>query len=241
MKYYCNKTWNFRMIFKQFFDKESYTFTYLIGSDLNRDALIIDPVLENVEKYKNYITFNNLNLMYVLDTHIHADHISGMSKLNAYFNCQMLMGKETLAKGLTRKLDHNDEFSLGDLTVKTLYTPGHTSDSYCFLIAGKLFTGDTLLIGETGRTDFQNGNSVSAYNSLFDLLLKLPDATVVYPGHDYNGQCKSTIGEEKKSNPRLQVNSQQEYVDMMKNLNLRHPKKMEVSISRNLRLGKKSS
>ena len=238
MKYYSNKTCNFRMIFKQFFDAESCTYTYLVGSEPTRDALIIDSVLENIEDYKNYITSNNLNLLYVLDTHIHADHISGMSKLNEYFDCQMLMGKETLAEGLTRKLDHNDELNLGNLKVRTMFTPGHTSDSYCFLIADKIFTGDTLLIGETGRTDFQNGSSISAFNSLFNLILKLPDATVVYPGHDYNGQSKSTIGEEKKSNPRLQVKSQQEYVDMMKNLNLPIPRKMDVSIPRNLRLGR---
>ena len=226
------------MIFKQFFDKESSTYTYLVGSESNRDALIIDSVLENVKEYINYIRSNNLNLLYVLDTHIHADHISGMSTLNEHFDCEMLMGKETLAEGLSRKLGHNEEFHLGDLTVRTLFTPGHTSDSYCFLIADKLFTGDTLLIGDTGRTDFQNGNSISAYNSLFNILLKLPDTTIVYPGHDYNGQWSSTIGEEKKSNPRLQVNSQKEYVYIMKNLNLSNPKKMDVSIPRNLKLGK---
>ena len=226
------------MIFKQFFDKESSTFTYLVGSESNRDALIIDSVLENVKEYINFIRSNNLNLLYVLDTHIHADHISGMSTLNEHFDCEMLMGKETLAEGLSRKLGHNEEFHLGDLTVRTLFTPGHTSDSYCFLIADKLFTGDTLLIGDTGRTDFQNGNSISAYNSLFNILLKLPDTTIVCPGHDYNGQWSSTIGEEKKSNPRLQVISQKEYVYIMKNLNLSNPKKMDVSISRNLKLGK---
>ena len=239
MKYCNSQLWNFRMIFKQFFDKSTSTFTYLVGSRLNRDTLIIDPVLENVREYINFIQSNNLNLLYVLDTHIHADHITGMSALNEHFDCEMLMGKETLAEGLTRKLDHNQKLNLGDLILQTLYTPGHTSDSYCFLIADKIFTGDTLLIGETGRTDFQNGSSVAAYNSLFDVLLKLPDATVVYPGHDYNGRYKSTIGEEKKSNPRLQVNSQSEYVHIMNNLSLSHPEKMDESIMRNLKLGKR--
>ena len=226
------------MIFKQFFDKSTSTFTYLVGSRLNRDTLIIDPVLENVREYTNFIQSNNLNLLYVLDTHIHADHITGMSALNEHFDCEMLMGKETLAEGLTRKLDHNQKLNLGDLILQTLYTPGHTSDSYCFLISDRLFTGDTLLIGETGRTDFQNGNSESAYNSLFEILLKLPDDTIVYPGHDYNGRSSSTIGEEKKTNPRLQVKSQGEYVDMMSNLKLSYPKKMDVSIMKNLKLGK---
>ena len=226
------------MIFKQFFDKDSSTYTYLVGSELNKDALIIDSVLDNTKEYINFISINNLNLLYVLDTHIHADHISGMSMLNEHFACEMLMGRETLAEGLSRKLDNNEEFNLGDLTVRTLFTPGHTSDSYCFLISDRLFTGDTLLIGETGRTDFQNGNSESAYNSLFEILLKLPDDTIVYPGHDYNGRSSSTIGEEKKTNPRLQVKSQREYVDMMSNLKLSYPKKMGVSIMRNLKLGK---
>ena len=142
------------MIFKQFFDKESSTYTYLVGSESNRDALIIDSVLENVKEYINFIRSNNLNLLYVLDTHIHADHISGMSTLNEHFDCEMLMGKETLAEGLSRKLGHNEEFNLGDLTVRTLFTPGHTSDSYCFLIADKIFTGDTLLIGDTGSVSY---------------------------------------------------------------------------------------
>ncbi len=226
------------MIFKQFFDKDSSTYTYLIGSELNKDALIIDSVLDNTKEYINFIRINNLNLLHVLDTHIHADHISGMSMLSEHFACEMLMGRETSAEGLTRKLDHNEEFNLGDLTVRTLFTPGHTSDSYCFLISDRLFTGDTLLIGETGRTDFQNGNSDSAYNSLFEILLKLPDDTIVYPGHDYNGRSSSTIGEEKKTNPRLQAKSQREYVDMMSNLKLSYPKKMDVSIARNLKLGK---
>ena len=226
------------MIFKQFFDKDSSTYTYLVGSELNKDTLIIDSVLENLDEYLDFINTNNLNLLYVLDTHIHADHITGMSSLHQHFDCEMLMGKETLAKGLTRKLEHNEQFNLGDLTVRTLFTPGHTSDSYCFLIADRIFTGDTLLIGDTGRTDFQNGDSISAYNSIFEILLKLPDDTIVYPGHDYNGKSSSTIGEEKKSNPRLQVKSQRQYVDMMSNLKLSNPKKMDVSITRNLKLGK---
>ena len=187
--------------------------------------------------FGSFISINNLNLLYVLDTHIHADHISGMSMLNEHFACEMLMGRETLAEGLTRKLDNNEEFNLGDLTVRTLFTPGHTSDSFCFLMNKYLFSGDTLLINGTGRTDFQNGNSTDAYNSIFNRLLKLPEDTLLYPAHDYKGETVSTIGKEKRSNPRLQVRNVDEYIEIMNNLNLKKPEKIDYNVSSNLKLG----
>ena len=157
--------------------------------------------------------------------------------LNEHFACEMLMGRETLAEGLTRKLDNNEEFNLGDLTVRTLFTPGHTSDSFCFLMNKYLFSGDTLLINGTGRTDFQNGNSTDAYNSIFNRLLKLPEDTLLYPAHDYKGETVSTIGKEKRSNPRLQVRNVDEYIEIMNNLNLKKPEKIDYNVSSNLKLG----
>ena len=227
-----------KMILKQFFDTQSSTFTYVVASRKTQDALIIDSVAENTNEYIDFLNQNKLNLLYALDTHIHADHISGINSLQEQTSCKALMGEKTDAKGLSKRLKHNELISLGDLSVQVLFTPGHTSDSYCFLVAGKLFTGDTLLIGETGRTDFQNGNPASAYNSIFNILLKLPENTEIYPGHDYNGNTMSTIGDEKKTNPRLQVKSEHEYIELMKNLDLPKPKKMDIAIPRNLKLGK---
>ncbi len=227
------------MIFRQFFDKQTSTYTYVVGSKKNKESLIIDPVLDNVNRYLEFLNQNKLKLLFALDTHIHADHISGMSLLNEKTGCKLLMGEHTTAEGLSKKLHNNEEFNVGDMIVKTIFTPGHTSDSYCFLINDMLFTGDTLLIGETGRTDFQNGNSVSAYNSLFNIILKFPDNTKIFPGHDYNGKTSSTVGDEKKTNPRLQVKSEQEYADLMSELSLPKPKKIDIAIPRNNKLGKK--
>ena len=227
------------MIFKQFFDEQSSTYTYIIGSKKNKESLIIDSVAENVDEYFDFLNRNKLKLLFALDTHIHADHISGMSLLYEKTGCKLFMGEHTTAEGLTRKLQNNEELRVGDMIVKVIFTPGHTSDSYCFLIDDMLFTGDTLLIGETGRTDFQNGNSESAYNSLFNIILKFPDNTKIYPGHDYNGKKSSTVGNEKKTNPRLQVKSKEEYTNLMSKLNLPKPKKIDIAIPRNKKLGKK--
>ena len=227
------------MIFKQFYDEQSSTYTYIIGSEKNKESLIIDSVADNVDEYLDFLNQYELKLLFALDTHIHADHISGMSLLHDKTGCKLIMGEHTTAEGLTRKLQNNEEFRVGDMIVKVIFTPGHTSDSYCFLIDDMLFTGDTLLIGETGRTDFQNGNSESAYNSLFNIILKFPDDTKIYPGHDYNGKKSSTVGYEKKTNPRLQVKSKEEYTNLMSKLNLPKPKKIDIAIPRNKKLGKK--
>ena len=147
------------------------------------------------------------------------------------------MGEHTPAETVEIKVKDNEIINIENLKIKSLYTPGHTSDSYSFLLDNYLFTGDTLLINGTGRTDFQNGSSKDAYNSLFNNLLKLPEETLVYPGHDYNGKFSSTIGDEKKFNPRLQVKSIDEYVEIMSNLQLAKPKMIETNISRNIQLG----
>ena len=225
------------MIFKQVFDRKSSTYTYLIASSKGREALIIDPVLENVDDYLKLLTELDLRLVKVIDTHIHADHVTGASKLKDKTKCVTIMGENTPADSVEIKVKDEEIINLDHLKIRALYTPGHTSDSYCFLMDNYLFSGDTLLINGTGRTDFQNGNSKDAYNSIFNKLLKLPEETLLYPAHDYKGEKVSTIGKEKKYNPRLQVNSVDEYVDIMNNLNLKKPSEIETNVSRNINLG----
>ena len=225
------------MIFKQVFDTNSSTYTYIIASAKGREAVIIDPVIENVGDYVKILDGLDLKLVKVIDTHIHADHVTGASKLKKATNCATLMGEHTPADTVDVKVKDDEVIAIDSLKIKSLYTPGHTSDSYSFLLNNYLFTGDTLLINGTGRTDFQNGSSKDAYNSLFNNILKLPEETLVYPGHDYNGKFSSTIGNEKKFNPRLQVSGVDEYVDIMSNLNLPKPKLIESNVSRNIQLG----
>ena len=225
------------MIFKQVFDNKTSTYTYLIASTKGREAVIIDPVLENVNEYIQLLKELDLKLVKVIDTHIHADHVTGASKLKQATNCTTLMGEHTPADAVEIKVKDNELIKIDGLKIKSLYTPGHTSDSYSFLLDNYLFSGDTLLINGTGRTDFQNGSSKDAYNSLFNNILKLPEETLVYPGHDYNGKFSSTIGNEKKFNPRLQVKSVDEYVEIMSNLNLSKPEMMDSNVSKNIRLG----
>ena len=227
------------MLFRQLFDKTSCTYTYLIASAKGREALIIDPVLENLEKYIQLLKELDLKLVKVIDTHIHADHVTGASKLKEVTDCATLMGEHTPADTVEIKVKDGDIIEIDSLKIKSLYTPGHTSDSYSFLLDSHLFTGDTLLINGTGRTDFQNGSSVDAYNSLFNNILKLPEETLVYPGHDYNGKFSSTIGNEKKFNPRLQFKNVDEYVKLISNLNLAKPKLIDINVSRNMKLGAK--
>jgi glyoxylase-like metal-dependent hydrolase (beta-lactamase superfamily II) len=225
------------MIFKQLFDTKSSTYTYLISSGNGREALIIDPVLENVKEYISILNELDLRLVKVIDTHIHADHVTGASKLKDITKCSTIMGNHTPADSVEIKVKDDEYINLDNLKIRAMYTPGHTSDSYSFLMDNYLFSGDTLLINGTGRTDFQNGNAKDAYNSIFNRLLKLPDETLLYPAHDYKGEKVSTIGKEKKQNPRLQVKSVDEYINMMNNLDLKKPDKLESNVSRNIKLG----
>ena len=225
------------MIFKQVFDEKSSTYTYLIASSKGREALIIDPVLENVEEYIALLNELDLKLVKVIDTHIHADHVTGASKLKDETQCVTIMGNHTPADTVEIKIKDEETIQLDQLSIKALYTPGHTSDSFSFLMDNYLFSGDTLLINGTGRTDFQNGDAKESYNSIFNRLLKLPDETLLYPAHDYNGEKVSTIGKEKKMNPRLQVNNVNEYIEIMSNLNLKKPNEIDFNIASNLKLG----
>jgi len=225
------------MLFHQLFDKNSSTYTYLIASAKGREALIIDPVLENIEQYIKLLNELDLKLVKVIDTHIHADHITAASKLKDATNCTTIMGEHTPSDTVEIKVKDDEIIYVDKLEIKVIYTPGHTKDSYSFLMDDRLFSGDTLLINGTGRTDFQGGNSKDSYNSIFNRLLKLPEETLLYPAHDYNGQTVSTIGKEKKFNPRLQVNSVNEYIDIMNNLNLSKPKLMDINVASNIKLG----
>ena len=225
------------MIFKQVFDQKSSTYTYLIASAEGREALIIDPVLENVADYIMLLKELNLKLVKVIDTHIHADHVTGASELKDLTKCSTIMGEHTPAEAVEIKVKDDEYIQLDNLKIRAMHTPGHTSDSFSFLMNNYLFSGDTLLINGTGRTDFQNGNSKDAYNSLFNKILKLPDETFLYPAHDYKGETVSTIGKEKKFNPRLQVNNVEEYIDIMNNLNLKKPAEIDFNVASNIRLG----
>ena len=207
------------MIFKQLFDKISSTYTYLIASKKGREALIIDPVLENVERYIVLLKELDLKLVKVIDTHIHADHISGIAELRDQTNCVTIMGDKTPVDIVSMQVSDEELIKTDGLELRALFTPGHTSESFSFLMNDRVFTGDTLLIRGTGRTDFQNGDPKDSYNSIFNKLLKLPDETLVYPAHDYKGDTVSTILEERKFNPRLQVKSADEYIEIMNNLN----------------------
>jgi len=225
------------MIFKQLFDQSSSTYTYIVASAKGREALIIDPVLENIETYIKLLKEFDLKLVKVIDTHIHADHVTGASKLNKETDCTTIMGEHTPSEAVQIKVKNDEIIKVDNLKVKAIYTPGHTPDSYSFIMGNYLFSGDTLLINGTGRTDFQNGSAKDSYESIFNKLLKLPEETLLYPAHDYKGKKVSTIGNEKKFNPRLQVSSVCEYVDIMNNLNLSKPNLMDINVARNIKLG----
>ena len=225
------------MIFRQLFDKISSTYTYFIASNKGREALILDPVLENVETYLKLLNEFDLKLVKVIDTHIHADHITGASKLSEETSCSTIMGEHTPADTVEIKVKNDEIIDVDGLKIKAIYTPGHTVDSYSFLLDSYLFAGDTLLINGTGRTDFQGGSAKDSYESIFNKLLKLPEKTLLYPAHDYNGKNVSSIGKEKKFNPRLQVNNIDEYIDIMNSLNLTKPNLMDLNVKRNIKLG----
>lgn len=225
------------MIFRQLFDSASGTYSYLMASRRGGEALIIDPVLEKVDRYLQLVRELDLKLVKAVDTHIHADHITGLGALRDRTHCITVMGEQSKVDVVSMRVTEGDKLTIEGLALDVLYTPGHTDDSYSFLMQDRVFTGDTLLIRGTGRTDFQNGNARAQYESLFNKLLKLPEETLVYPAHDYKGDTVSTIGEEKRYNPRLQINSVDEYVDLMGKLNLPNPKMMDVAVPANMRQG----
>ena len=223
------------MIFEQLFDTKSSTYTYVISSGEGREALIIDPVIEHTDEYIKMLEKLKLKLVKVIDTHIHADHITALNELNKRTSCSRLMGENSKSEVIDVKIKDNDKVTVENIEIRAMYTPGHTDCSYSYLMNDRVFTGDTLLINGTGRTDFQNGNSYDAYDSLFNNLLKLPENTLVYPAHDYNGKKFSTIEKEKNNNPRLQVKSKEEYAEIMENLKLANPKMMDIAVPANVK------
>jgi len=225
------------MIFRQLFDSLSGTYSYLLASRAGGEALIIDPVLEKVDRYLQLVHDLDLRLVKAVDTHLHADHITGLGALRDRTHCITVMGENTQADVVSMRLAEGDKLSIEGVSMDVLYTPGHTDDSYSFVMADRVFTGDTLLIRGTGRTDFQNGDARMQYESLFGKLLRLPEETLVFPAHDYKGDTVSTIGEEKHSNPRLQVKSVDEYVTLMAGLHLPNPKMMDVAVPSNMKIG----
>jgi sulfur dioxygenase len=225
------------MIFRQLFDSTSGTYTYILASRPGGEALIIDPVLEKVDRYLQLIRELDLKLVKAVDTHLHADHITGLGALRDRTHCITVMGEQTHADVVSMRVAEGDRVEIEGLRLDVLYTPGHTDDSYSYRLPDRVFTGDTLLIRGTGRTDFQNGDPRAQYDSIFNKLLKLPEATLVYPAHDYKGDTVSTIGEEKLFNPRLKVKSMDEYAELMNNLKLPNPKMMDVAVPANMRVG----
>ncbi|NGX96490.1 MAG: MBL fold metallo-hydrolase, partial [Candidatus Afipia apatlaquensis] len=195
------------MIFRQLFDSVSSTYTYLLASRCGGEALIIDPVLEKVDRYIQLLHDLDLKLIKAVDTHIHADHITGLGALRDKTHCITVMGEQSGVDVVSMRVSDGDKIDIEGLSLDVLYTPGHTDDSYSFILPDRVFTGDTLLIRGTGRTDFQNGDPRAQYESIFGRLLKLPDQTLIFPAHDYKGDTVSTIGEERACNPRLQVKS----------------------------------
>jgi glyoxylase-like metal-dependent hydrolase (beta-lactamase superfamily II)/rhodanese-related sulfurtransferase len=225
------------MIFRQLFDNTSGTYTYLLASRRGGEALIIDPVLERVDRYIQLVRELDLRLVKAVDTHLHADHITGLGALRDRTHCVTVMGERSKVDVVSMRLSEGDKLTIEGVALDVLYTPGHTDDSYSFLMHDRVFTGDTLLIRGTGRTDFQNGDPRAQYESIFNKLLRLPDETMIFPAHDYKGETVSTVGEEKAFNPRLQVKSVDQYVDVMNSLNLPNPKMMDVAVPANMRVG----
>lgn len=225
------------MLFRQLFDAASSTYTYLLAKAPGHEALIIDPVREQFSLYQQLIAELELELKASLETHTHADHVTAAAQLRKAFNCDIVVNTNSKAEGATRTLEEHEIFSIDGVELTVLLTPGHTDDSCCFLMDDRVFTGDTLLIRGTGRTDFQSGDSLQAYTSITEKLLSLPDDMLVYPGHDYKGMTVSTIGEERRHNPRLQVHSPKEYADIMEHLNLAPPKLIDVAVPANLHCG----
>lgn len=226
------------MIFRQLFDLDSSTYTYLLAPQRGGEALLIDPVLDQYQIYLRLIEQLNLKLVVAVDTHTHADHVTALGHLRDTTDCITLMGESTKAECISDTIRDGETLNVGSVELKALFTPGHTDDSYSFVMKDRVFTGDVLLIRGTGRTDFQNGDPYASYDSIFNKLLRLPDDTLIYPAHDYKGWTVSTVWEERKHNPRLQVQSATEYAEIMNCLNLPNPKMMDVAVPANLRCGK---
>ncbi len=224
------------MIFRQLFDAESSTFTYLVADPVTREALLIDAVREQVDRDLKLIDELGLRLVYVLDTHVHADHVTAAGELRARVGAKTVVGGAA-APCADVHVQHDDELRLGSLVVHVLATPGHTDESVSYLVGDRVFTGDAMLVRGNGRTDFQNGDAGALYDSITRVLFALPDETLVYPGHDYKGHGVTTIGEERRFNPRLAGKSRAEFIGIMQALNLPTPRKIQEAVPANRACG----
>lgn len=224
------------MIFRQWYDSESSTYTYLLGDEGTRKAVLIDPVRENAERDLTQLRELELELAYVLDTHTHADHVTAAGVLREKTSCCTVTSHRA-APCASVHLRDGDVLSVGAIEIRAIETPGHTDDSLSYYVDGRVFTGDALLIRAAGRTDFQNGSAEQLYESITRKLFALPDSTLVYPGHDYRGLTVSTIGEEKRYNARVANRSRDEFVALMGALNLPAPKKIAEAVPANRACG----
>jgi len=229
------------MIFRQLFEPISSTYTYILASGPSQGAIIIDPVKEHTDVYLDLLKKMDLKLIYAIDTHTHADHVTALGELRDASDCKTIMGEYSKAGCVSRFVKDNELIKAGDIVLRSIYTPGHTIESFSFLLQkggpDMVFTGDTLLINGSGRTDFQSGDASDSYNSIVNKLFTLDDKTLVYPGHDYHGHTVSSISEQKRLNPRLAGKSIEEYVEIMNNLNLPDPTMMDAAIPANLACG----
>lgn len=230
------------MLFRQFFDSTSSTYTYLLASGVGREAVIIDPVKERLQQYLTVIADLNLKLVTAIDTHTHADHITALGSLRDDLGCATVMGQRTKADCVSYRVADGETLNADGIALRAVFTPGHTNESFSFVLEGQyapvVFTGDVLLIRGSGRTDFQGGDARASWNSIVNKLFRLPDETTVYPAHDYKGWTASSIGEERRHNPRLANKTEDEYVEIMRSLALPDPKMMDVAVPANLACGR---
>ncbi|RKH03868.1 MBL fold metallo-hydrolase [Corallococcus carmarthensis] len=225
------------MLFRQLFDSESSTYTYLVGDEATRQAVLIDPVLEQVDRDLRLVGELGLVLSYVFDTHVHADHVTASGMLRERTRCQVVAGAGG-AECVDLQVRHGDTVHVGQCVFQVLATPGHTDDSVSYLLGDRVFTGDALMVRGNGRTDFQNGSAGQLYDSITRVLFPLPDATLVFPAHDYHGHTSTSIGEEKRHNPRLAGKSREEFIDVMNHLELPRPRKMDLAVPANRACGR---
>ncbi|MEX2353582.1 MAG: MBL fold metallo-hydrolase, partial [Gammaproteobacteria bacterium] len=226
------------MIFRQLFEQETSTYTYILASRPGGEAVIIDPVQDLTDMYIELILQLDLKLVFAMDTHTHADHITALGTLRDRTDCVTIMGEQTRADCVSRGVTDGEKIKVDGISLQAMFTPGHTDESYSFVMDDRVFTGDVLLYRGTGRTDFQGGDAHKSWDSITNKLFSLPDETFVYAAHDYKGWTVSSIAEEKKYNPRIAGKTEAEYVAIMKNLNLPDPKLMDVAVPANLACGK---